>query len=77
MPYVPPPPPVKDQKEPVQFLSELHFDMHKAKDKLLQIKELPEYTRIFSAGEKGSIEHIIKKLEAKTECIKELQRHFI
>lgn len=62
--------------DPVTFLSELYYDMHKAKDKLLQIKELPEFNHIFSEGEKCSIEQMIKKLERRTESIRSLQKDF-
>lgn len=59
------------------FLSRLHFDMVGAKDKLLQLRELPEYGQIFTDGERCSIDHMIKQMEARLQGVKELQRHFV
>jgi hypothetical protein len=66
----------KNQEDPVAFLKAMYFDMIGAKEKLSKIKEQPLYENIFSAGERTSIEHMLKKLEDRMTSIKDLQRQF-
>lgn len=61
----------------IHFLSRLHFDIVGAKDRLTQLKELPEYQNIFTQGERGAIQHMIAKCEDRLQGIKELQKHFV
>lgn len=59
--------------DPVQILSSMYFYMTKAKDLLMQVRELPMYNDIFKPGEQTSIDIMIQKTDERMEFIKELQ----
>jgi len=59
--------------DPVQILSSMYFNMTKAKDLLMQVRELPMHKEIFKPGEQTSIDIMIQKTEERMEFIKELQ----
>ncbi len=58
---------------PQQKLSEMYYDLTKAKDLLQQVRELPNHTVNFNPGECESINQLINTVDLKKQVITQLQ----
>jgi hypothetical protein len=60
----------------ISAISEMIYQLNNAKDHFLQVRELPMYKDLFTEGEKGSIDAIIKQIEYRTKLSHDLQKSF-
>lgn len=65
-----------DPRPRESVLSQMIYDGNRAKDLLLQIRELLTFNELFNEGERGSIKHLIETTGNRVEGIKELQKQF-
>jgi hypothetical protein len=64
-------------KDIAEWLSEMIYAANKAKDLLMQSKELPLAKEIFGTGELTSIDQIAKRLEKRLTLLIELQKELL
>lgn len=63
--------------DPLEYSSDVIFQLNVAKDLLLRIKELPMFQSIFNEGEQTSIKELIKKTEGRVKITESFQKSFI
>ena len=59
--------------KPQQKLSQMYYDLTRAKNLLMQVRELPSFQEVFTPGEVESLTQMVKRIETKHKAIVMLQ----